>query len=154
MTLQIRESTTMSKNVSLEDFVAIQNLIGRYQWLVDSGDSEGWAGLWTEDGAFTGGATQPFIGREELKKVPAWVKTGWNGALRHLSGSFCVEYGAGKDEAVARYYNLVTTWNGAQPKLSTMALSEMRLLRRNGEWMIAANHVTTLIPPLAYGTTQ
>jgi hypothetical protein len=55
---------------------------------------------------------------------------------------------------VARYYNLVTTWNGAQPKLSTMALSEMRLLRRNGEWMIAANHVTTLFPPLAYGTTQ
>jgi hypothetical protein len=144
----------MTKNVSLEDFVAIQNLVGQYQWLVDGGDSEGWASLWTEDGAFVGGAVESFVGHEQLKRVPAWVKDAWGGGLRHLSGSFWIEYGATQDEAVARYYNLVTTWNGPEPKLFTMALSEMRLVRRNLQWRIARNTVTNLARSRSLGETE
>jgi hypothetical protein len=144
----------MSKSVTVEDFVALQNLVGKYQWLVDGGDSEAWAALWTEDGAFTGGATQPFVGHEQLKQVPAWVKTGWNGALRHLTGSFYAEYGENTNEVIVRYYNLVTTWNDPSPKLFTMSLSEMRLVRRSGDWKIAANAVTNLVPPRELGATE
>jgi len=61
----------MSSNITTDDYVAIQNVLGEYQWHVDDGDSDGWADLWTEDGAFIGGATEPFVRREELKKVPA-----------------------------------------------------------------------------------
>jgi hypothetical protein len=144
----------MSKNVSVEDFVALQNLVGKYQWLVDSGDSEGWAALWTEDGAFVGGATEPFIGHEELKRVPAWVRDGWGGKLRHLTGSLYAEYGADENEAIVRYYNLVTTWNGEVPKLFTLSVSQMRLVRRAGEWKIAANDVTNLVPSREFGATE
>lgn len=144
----------MTKNVSLEDFVAIQNLVGQYQWLVDGGDSEGWASLWTENGAFVGGAVESFVGHEQLERVPAWVKDGWGGGLRHLSGSFWIEYGATQDEAVARYYNLVTTWNGPEPKLFTMALSEMQLVRRNLQWKIARNTVTNLARSRSLGETE
>src|SRR5271156_2454548 len=56
----------MARDISVQDFVAIQNLVGKYQWLVDGGDSEGWAALWTEDVAFSGATTEPFVGREAL----------------------------------------------------------------------------------------
>jgi hypothetical protein len=144
----------MVKNVSLEDFVALQNLLGRYQWLVDGGDSEGWAALWTEDGVFSGGTAEPFAGHAALKQVPAWVKSGWNGKMRHHTGSLWAEYGASQDEAIVHFYNLVTTWNEAQPKLFTFAVCEMRLLRRGGEWKIKSNTVTSLAPPRALGETQ
>jgi hypothetical protein len=144
----------MTKNISVEDFVTLQNLVGKYQWLVDGGDSEGWAALWTEDGVFSGGATQPFAGHEALKQVPAWVRSGWNGALRHHAGSLYAEYGATTDEAIVRYYNLVTTWNEAQPKLFTFAVSEMRLVRRAGQWKIASNTITSLAPPRELGATE
>ena len=144
----------MDKTISVEDFVSIQNLIGKYQWLVDGGDSDGWAALWTEDGAFTGGATEPFVGHEALKRVPAWVREGWNGALRHHAGSLYAEYGSSKDEAIARYYNLVTTWNEEQPKLFTFAVSEMRLVRRAGAWKVKSNTITSLAPPRKPGETK
>jgi hypothetical protein len=142
------------KNVSVEDFVTLQNLVGKYQWLVDGGDSEGWASLWTEDGVFSGGATEPFAGHDALKQVPAWVKQGWGGALRHHAGSLYAEYGSTADEAIVRYYNLVTTWNEAAPKLFTFAISEMRLVRISGQWKIKSNAVTSLAPPRALGETQ
>jgi hypothetical protein len=142
------------KDVSVEDFVALQNLVGRYQWLVDGGDSEGWASLWTEDGVFSGGATEPFAGHAALKKVPAWVKEGWGGGLRHQTGSLYAEYGSTTDEAIVHYYNLVTTWNESPPKLFTFAVSEMRLVRLSGRWKIKSNTITSLAPPRALGETQ
>ncbi len=134
----------MSGRISVEDHIAIQNLIGEYQWLVDGGDSEGWAQLWTVDGAFIGGATESFIGHAALKQVPTWVKSSWNGQLRHTTGSLFIRYGASVDEAVAKYYNLVTTWHEEPPALFVCALSEMTLVRISGEWKIKSNVVTNL----------
>jgi hypothetical protein len=131
-------------SISVEDHVAIQNLIGEYQWLVDDGDSEGWAALWTADGAFVGGATEPFVGHEALKGVPAWVKASWNGQLRHTTGSMFIRYGADQDEAIAKYYSLVTTWHEEPPALFVCALSEMTLVRVDGRWKIRRNAVTNL----------
>jgi len=131
-----------NKQVSVEDFVTIQNLMGKYQWLVDGGDSEGWASLFTEDGLFANGVLEPRKGRAELKKVPAMVLETYGDKMRHLMGSFYVEYGDTTDEAYARYYNLVTTWmkdEGA--KIFCMALSTVHLLRIKGEWKIKSNNV-------------
>ncbi len=140
--------------ISIEDHVAIQNLIGEYQWLVDGGDSDGWAALWTEDGAFLGGATEPFVGHAALKEVPAWVKSSWDGQLRHMTGSMFIRYGASQDEAIARYYNLVTTWHEEPPALFVCALSEMTLVRIGGEWKIRRNLVKNLGKTRAPGATS
>ena len=35
------QENSMAKNVSIADFITLQNLVGRYQWLVDEGDSDG-----------------------------------------------------------------------------------------------------------------
>ena len=143
----------MGKRLTVEDHHAIQNLVGEYQWLVDEGRSDEWADLYTEDGFFDGGAAQRFVGREQLKGVPAWVKSGWNGLMRHHAGSLYIERGANDDQAVARYYSLVTTWTDAEPKLMTFALCEWHLVRRGESWKIKEHYAKQLLSPKAQGTT-
>jgi hypothetical protein len=135
----------MSKTVSLEDWVAIRNLLGKYQWLVDEGDSEGWANLFTPDGAFIGGLPDPHHGHEELKKIPKLVKDAFGNKLRHLSGNHYIEYGNSKDQAWAKFYSFVTTWIPEQgPQFFQFSLCNVELLRINGEWKIKANNVINL----------
>lgn len=131
-----------NKQVSVQDFVTIQNLMGKYQWMVDDGNAEGWASLFTEDGLFTNGVLPPHKGHAELKKIPAGVLETFGDKMRHLMGTFYVEYGDSTDEAYARYYNLVTTWikdEGA--KMFCMALSTTHLVRINDEWKIKSNTI-------------
>jgi hypothetical protein len=125
------------KTISVVDFTAIQNLLGRYQHLVDEGDSEGWASLFTEDGVFASAYIEPHRGREMLKKIPAAVEQMYSDRMRHHMGSLYIEYGSGTDEAFAKYYSLVTTWlENAEAKLFCLALYSSHLLRVNGEWKI------------------
>ena len=134
-----------SKKISLEDDISIRNLMGKYQWLVDGGDEEGWASLFTEDGGFIGGLPEPHRGHKELKKIPALVRDMYQDKMRHLTGSFWTEYGASKDEAYARYYALVTTWlKDEGPQFFQMSLCTVHLVRINGEWKIKANNVKNL----------
>jgi hypothetical protein len=140
-------------NVTVEDFVAIQQLVGEYQWRVDEGD-DGWIDFWLEDGVFDGGGEQVFRGHDALLGVPRWVKAGWDGSLRHLTGSFFVRYGDTDAVAIARYYNFVSTWDEAQPKMFTMALSTMRLERRGAGWKIARLDARQLVPPRDPGATD
>ena len=136
--------------VSTDDYVAIQQLIGEYQWRVDDGRDD-WIEFWCEDGVFEGGAAQVFRGHEELVQVPRWVKSSWDGAMRHQSGSIYIEHGDTVDTAIARYYNLVTSWNEAEPKLFTLALSKMTLVRKGAEWKIQRMDAKQLVPPRDLG---
>lgn len=142
------------KRLPVEDIVDIQQLIGRYQWLVDGGEADEWADLYTDDGLFAGGATQRFVGREQLKQVPLWVKSSWNGLMRHHSGSLYIERGASDDEALVRYYNFVTSWTDGEPKMFTFALSELKLVRRGEDWKIKEHHARQLVPPRDLGATK
>ena len=138
--------------VTTEDFVAIHQLVGEYQWQVDDGE-DSWVNFWTEDGVFCGGATQVFTGHKELVEVPRWVKNSWGGLMRHQSGSFFVRYGDTNDVAIAKYYNFVSSWNEAEPKMFTMALSTMTLVRQGDGWKIKRMDATQLVPPRDLGAT-
>jgi hypothetical protein len=141
----------MTNVLPIEDHIAIQNLVGKYQWLVDDGKADEWADLYTADGVFNGGANQTFHGREQLRQVPMWVKSSWDGMMRHHAGSLFIERGATRDQAIARYYNLVTTWTGGEPKIFTFALSELRLVRQGEDWKIAEHVARQLVPPRDLG---
>ncbi|HUV44579.1 MAG TPA: nuclear transport factor 2 family protein [Dehalococcoidales bacterium] len=63
----------MNDSVSTEDMLAIQQQVARYSYTFDSGDAEGWANVFTEDGLwefYAAGATTPATkleGREQLR---------------------------------------------------------------------------------------
>jgi len=59
--------------MSAEDMLAIQQGVARYSYTFDSGDCEGWANVFTEDGVweyYAAGATAPatrLVGHAELR---------------------------------------------------------------------------------------
>ena len=59
--------------MNTEDMLAIQQEVARYSYTFDSGDAEGWANVFTEDGLweyYTAGATTPatrLAGHAELR---------------------------------------------------------------------------------------
>jgi len=129
--------------VSTEDYVSISDFIGRYCWLVDAGDEEGWAALWTEDGHFEGATLEPCIGREALKSVPRGVQQA-EGRMRHMPGALHCDYAEGtRDTVIARYYNLVTNWPGGGQFLC-MAVCTATLQRHGDAWLLRRNMVLNL----------
>jgi hypothetical protein len=130
--------------ITVEDYVAIKNMLGKYQWLVDDGKEE-WVDLWTEDGLFQNGVLPPSKGTEQLKQIPAGVKQMYGDRMRHHLGSTYIEYGNTKDEAIARGYNMVTTWKPEEgAKFFCMALSTVHLVRQKGEWKVKFNDTKQL----------
>ncbi|MDG2004495.1 MAG: nuclear transport factor 2 family protein [Novosphingobium sp.] len=133
--------------VSSEDFAAIVNLMGHYQHLVDDGDEEGWADLYTEDGAFLGFSENDdeFRGREGLKKVVQMNIANGGGKFRHNICSFSAEYGANRDEAQVRYYMIGTISPAGQGTQVAVQIDvTSHLVRVDEQWKIKTNRMSTL----------
>ena len=132
-----------SPKISVEDWVDISNLFGKYQWLVDAGDAEGWSDLFTEDGFFEG-LGPGFHGREELKQIPR-LGLVFGGGGRHMPSSIWMEYGASPDEVFLHCYNQFSVWSPDEPtQFLQLALSKIHLLRIAGEWKLKSNTIKGL----------
>jgi ketosteroid isomerase-like protein len=133
--------------VSPEDHSQIFNLMGRYQHLVDDGDEDGWADLYTEDGAFLGVSDNDddHRGREGLRKVVRMNMANGGGRFRHNICSFSAEYGASSDEVHARYYMIGTiSPQGQAARVALQVDVRTHLVRLGGEWKIKTNRMTAL----------
>jgi hypothetical protein len=129
--------------ISTDDFVAIQDLMGHYCWLVDEGDEAGWTALWTEDGTFVGFGPQPLVGREQLAAIPRHSLSTGQGLLRHKLANLHARYGDSKDTVHARLYNHVTDWSkGGAPVV--LAVCEVILVRDGDTWKIKRNDARML----------
>jgi len=134
--------------VSPDDYSRILNLMGRYQYLVDAGDEDGWVDLFTEDGAFLGlgpEADEQFRGHEGLKGIVRMNIANSGGKMRHNLCSFSAEYGNSSDEAHARYYMIGTVSpEGQGTQVAIQVDVQTHLVRIGGEWKIKANRMTQL----------
>jgi hypothetical protein len=128
------------KRVTAEDQVAIGDCLGRYCWHADEGDVQKWLALWTEDGVFALAGMPPMVGYEALKYVPVSVAAG---KMRHSYSNLHCDYGATDDTIIARYYNLVTSWeNGGAFK--SMIIGELTCVRDGNAWKIKRNDVRAI----------
>ena len=121
-----------------DDHAAITDLLARYSWLVDEGEGEAWADLWTEDGRFTG-IPEPLQGREALRQMPPALRTGFDGKLRHHISNVLLTPGANTEEAQVKAYSMVSDWR-AGGRLLTFAKVTFSLVRQSGSWKIKALH--------------
>ncbi len=128
----------MDKPISVADYVAIQNILGKYQWLVDEGDADGWASLFTEDGVFASAfLTDHPTGHAQLKATVKETERMFGDRMRHLMGSCFMEYGATTDHVHVKYYSLVTTWKKDEgPRFFCFALYTTDLVQRDDGWKI------------------
>jgi len=124
----------------IEDVIAIQQLMARYNHAIDGGDSATWADTFTEDGTFDLGG-KVLKGREEL----VGFSDGFSGTVsnpRHFASNVLIE-GDG-DEARVRAYIHVTKTVGqpAETVIMTSGSYDDTVRRVDGEWRFAARRFT------------
>ena len=131
---------------AVADYAAVQQVLARYCWCADTGDTAGWLALWTEDGTLRGIGDEPIVGHEALKAIPEGASNRpVAGGLRHLFGNLVCEYEDSPDRARARFYNLVSTWFEVG-EMSVIAICDARLVRHGEDWLIRENSMS-LLPP-------
>jgi hypothetical protein len=136
----------MALAVSVEDYLAVQDMLGRYCWSIDSNRGEEWASLYTENGIFEGTRPEPVIGRAALVEVPGQLNAHFGGRMRHQVGNLVVDRGEDDNRLVARFYNQVSLWGDGGGKLMMMALSTAKLVRMgpSAPWKIERNSIEVL----------
>lgn len=125
-------------SLTVDDQTQIHGLIGRYCWLIDDGDGDGWANLWTADGSFTG-IPEPLQGREALRQMPGGFFGIAQGKLRHHIANLLVTAGDREGHANVKAYSVVSNWQDGG-KLMAFAKVNFSLVRDSDSWKIKALH--------------
>lgn len=128
-------------------YAEVQQFYARHFHLLDSGDAEGWAATFTEDGFFHPETLpEPVSGRAALA---AGVRTAHQGLLddglqrRHWHGMVCVEPRQDAEVLDVRCYALIfTTPRGGSPALHLTCVCEDVLVRVDGCWQVRERRVT------------
>lgn len=103
----------------------ILQLLYRYNHAIDSGDAEGWADTWTEDGFF-GGVGDGLQGRAQLVQFASGV-----GGLRHMVLNPLIDVDG--DTARVRAYVVVL----AAGQVVTVGTYDDTVVRTPGGWRFA-----------------
>jgi len=118
--------------LSIEDHLAIQQLVARYSHAIDSGDGRGWAETFVEDGVLDAGLLQ-LEGRDALRSFadsfPSSVR-----APRHIATNLVIE-GDG-DTAQLRAYVQLYVLAGDPPRqeISASGTYTDTLVKQDGQW--------------------
>ena len=121
---------------ALEDREAIRNLVASYGPLADSGDAEGVAALWAEDGVYEVGGYGENAGREA---VAALIRAAFHQQLMregcaHLLGP--VHIGLEGDRALAVGYSVVFRRVGEGFEAWRVSANRWELEKREGRWQV------------------
>jgi hypothetical protein len=125
--------------VTAEDAAAIEDLLAAYCETFDAGQAEAHVALWLKDGVLTGFG-EPAHGHQGIAALVRQSFADLGGVSRHTPSNLMIDYEGGADQAVARGYNLVSTWpgQGADPGLMANIDETFRLQRTAGGWRFAS----------------
>lgn len=127
------------------DSTEIQQFYARHMQLLDGGSAEAWARTFTADASFRSPSmTEPVRGR-------AGIATGTRAAIRdraaagevhrHSVNMTVTRKTEDGVEAVS-YVQILTTEQGAAPRLSLSCVMRDRLVRQDGELLVAERLIT------------
>ncbi|MFH9138825.1 nuclear transport factor 2 family protein [Streptomyces sp. NPDC017524] len=127
-------------------YAEVQQFYARHMHLLDSGDGEGWALTFTEDGSFAPPSLpEPVVGRDALA-------TGVNQAAaelsragevhRHLLSMVSVEPREDGGLGVRSYAQIIATPRSGSPRLHLMCVCDDVLVRVEGELKVRERRVT------------
>jgi ketosteroid isomerase-like protein len=137
--------------LSIEDRMAIQDLYARHNALNDTGDYQGWANCYTEDGLFKsaqeirGRAAIAAAGKERYEARPSqpWVNP------QHWNNSLIVE-GDGKSATALCYLIRIAKIKATgEFSIITHGMYEDELVKVDGRWLFKSRVVHDTTPPPA-----
>jgi uncharacterized protein (TIGR02246 family) len=133
-----------------EDRIAVEDVMARYVWAVDSLDPEGYVAVFTEDATIDSNGNIS-KGHEEIRKIVLGLikRRDDNKAKRlptanlyHLISNVRITFPKPGEALHQSYWQTVFRDKDGKMTAAAMGRSEDRLVKRNGKWLIQLRKLT------------
>jgi uncharacterized protein (TIGR02246 family) len=135
---------------SYEDRVAVENVMARYVWAVDSLDADGYVAVFTEDAVIDSNGSIS-RGHAEIRKVVTGLiqrrddnkaKGVPTSNLYHVISNVRITFPKPGEALHQSYWQTVRRGKDGTMAAAAMGRSEDRLVKRNGKWLIQSRTLT------------
>jgi uncharacterized protein (TIGR02246 family) len=133
-----------------EDRIAVEDVMARYVWTVDSLDPEGYVAVFTEDAVIDANGSIS-KGREDIRKIVTSLiqrrddtkaKGLPSSNLHHLISNARITFPKPSEALHQSYWQTVIRDKDGKMTAAAMGRSEDRLVKRNGKWLIQSRKLT------------
>jgi uncharacterized protein (TIGR02246 family) len=133
-----------------EDRIAVEDVMARYVWAVDSLDPEGYVAVFTENAIIDSNGNIS-RGREEIRKIVLnlikrrddnKVKGLPSSNLYHLISNVRITFPKPNEALHQSYWQTVYRDKDGKTTAAAMGRSEDRLVKHNGKWLIQMRRLT------------
>jgi len=133
-----------------EDRIAVEDVMARYVWAVDSLDPEGYVAVFTEDAVIDSNGSIS-KGHEEIRKIVTSLiqRRDDNKAkglptsnLYHVISNVRITFPKPGEALHQSYWQTVRRDRDGKPTVAAMGRSEDRLVNRKGKWLIQWRQLT------------
>jgi uncharacterized protein (TIGR02246 family) len=133
-----------------EDRIAVEDVMARYVWAVDSLDADGYVAVFTDDAVIDSNGSLS-KGHEEIRKIVTNLiqRRDDNKAkglptanLYHVISSVRITFPKPGEALHQSYWQTVRRDKSGQMIAAAMGRSEDRLVKRNGKWLIQWRKLT------------
>jgi hypothetical protein len=133
-----------------EDRVAVEDVMARYVWAVDSLDADAYVGVFTDDAVIDSNGTVS-KGQAEIRRIVASLiqRRDDNRAkglptsnLYHMTSKVRITFPTPGEALHQSYWQTVRRDKDGHMIAAAMGRSEDRLVKRNGKWLIQSRKLT------------
>ena len=135
---------------SYEDRVAVESVMARYVWAVDSLDADGYVAVFTEDAVIDSNGSIS-RGHEEIRRIVTGLiqrrddnkaKGVPTSNLYHVISNVRITFPKPGEALHQSYWQTVRRGKDGTMAAAAMGRSEDRLVKRNGRWLIQSRTLT------------
>src|SRR5262245_58738497 len=133
-----------------EDRIAVEDVMARYVWSVDSLDADGYVAVFTEDAVIDSNGSIS-KGHEEIRKIVTNLikrrddnkaKGVATANLYHVISNVRITFPKAGEALHQSYWQTVRRDSDNKMTAAAMGRSEDRLVKRNGKWLIQSRKLT------------
>jgi uncharacterized protein (TIGR02246 family) len=133
-----------------EDRIAVEDVMARYVWAVDSLDAEGYVAVFTEDAVIDSNGSIS-KGHEEIRRIVANLikrrdddkaKGLPTSNLYHVISNVRITFPKANEAVHQSYWQTVRRDKDGRMSAAAMGRSEDRLVKRGGKWLIQSRKLT------------
>jgi uncharacterized protein (TIGR02246 family) len=133
-----------------EDRIAVEDVMARYVWAVDSLDADGYVAVFTEDAVIDSNGSIS-KGHDEIRRVVTNLirrrddnkaKGQPTANLYHVISNVRITFPAANQAVHQSYWQTVRRDQDGKMTAAAMGRSEDRLVKRNGKWLIQFRKLT------------
>ena len=133
-----------------DDRIAVEDVMARYVWAVDSLDADGYVAVFTEDAVIDSNGSIS-KGREEIRRIVTGLMQRRDankakglpaGNLYHVVSNVRITFPKPGEALHQSYWQTVRRDQDGRMTAAAMGRSEDRLVKRNGRWLIQFRKLT------------